>query len=194
MEQPDASHDETGHRTTQPLRAVHNGDEGLDVVLPFVYDELRHLAQVIRHRHEGITLSATALVHEAYVKLASTPNLSVRSRAHFFRVAGQAMREVLVEAAERRSAVDRGGDFVPVTLHEDLQGPVGLEPERIIDLHRALGELKEAHPRPAQVVHCRLFSGLSMEETAETLEISVPTVGRDWRFARAWLVDRLGGP
>lgn len=176
------------------LRAASAGDErALEQAFPLVYDELRRLAAMVRGGgRAGETYNATALVHEAYLKLARSRALTWRDRAHFLAIAARAMRQVLVDKAAERATEKRGGGRAVVTLAEAVGEDASLEPEEFLDLDQALRELAEEHERAAQVVECRYFGGMSAEETAEALSISLPTVTRDWRFARAWLTTRLG--
>lgn len=174
------------------LAAVREGDpESLDQLLPLVYDELRHLAATVRQGRAGETMNATALVHEAYLKLAASAGLEVRDRAHFFRIAARAMRQVLADAAIHHSATKRGGGRPLVTLDDALATNQDLSSDELLDLDRALTALGERNPRQLAIVECHLFAGLTLEETGEAVAVSVPTVVRDLRFARAWLSKRL---
>jgi RNA polymerase sigma factor (TIGR02999 family) len=174
----------------------------LDDLYVLVYEELRRLAAVIR-RGEGsgaLTLSATALVNEAWLKLSSSPHLARSSRTHFKRLAGRAMRQVLVEAARRRAARKRGGAeghaLVLVTFDEgiDRAGSTGLSGRQLLALDSALRDLARLHPRQAAVVEGRFFGGLENAELAEAIGVSPSTVGGDWRMARAWLSSQLRQP
>lgn len=170
------------------LAAVRAGDPGsLDRLFPLVYDELRRLAATVRQGRAGETLNATALVHEAYMKLATPSGTEVRDRAHFFRIAARAMRQVLADAAAHRTAAKRGGRQPLVTLDDAIAEKPLVSPEELLDLDRALTALGERNPRHLAVVECHLFAGLTIEETAEAVGVSVATVVRDLRFARAWL-------
>lgn len=166
-------------------------DPALDQLFGRVYDELRRLAHVVRGGRAGDTLNTTALVHEAYLKLASAKTLEVRSRPHFFALAARAMRQILVDAARRRLAQKRGGDSPPtVTLDESIfQDP--LRPSQLVALDDALARLDAIDPRRARVVEHRIFAGLTADETAALLGVSRPTVERDWRAARAWLAVEI---
>ncbi|MCG8459148.1 MAG: ECF-type sigma factor [Holophagales bacterium] len=156
-----------------------------------VYDELRRLAR--RHvRRDADTLQPTALVHEAYLRLACDPRVVERGRSYFFAAAARAMRQILVDHARRRSRLKRGGDEGPLTL-ETGDGEVDAVALDLLDLHRALGVLERLEPRQARVVECRYLAGLEVEETAAALGISPRTVKRDWRLARAWLFRELRG-
>lgn len=165
--------------------------ETIDAVFPLVYEELRVMArrQVAREARNE-TLNTTALVHEAYVRLVDQTRVTNRGRAYFFAAAARAMRRVLVDAARRRKAQKRGGDADPVTLREHHPTVDGFAAE-LMDLDEALDRLAEEHPRPAKVVEFRYFGGLSVEETAEALGVSMRTVKYDWSLARAWLHREL---
>ncbi|MGE0442270.1 MAG: sigma-70 family RNA polymerase sigma factor [Gemmatimonadales bacterium] len=174
---------------TDCLARLRDGDAGaLDRLLPLVYDELRALAGAqLRHERTGHTLSATALVHEAYVRLADRDRLGARDRSHFFAIAAQSMRRVLIDHARGRRRLKRGQgqDAVPLDAVADLVGDQAAE--ELLALDAALDRLALLSPRAAQVVERRFFAGLSMEETAESMGTSVRTVRRDWVQARAWL-------
>lgn len=176
---------------TALLDDLRRGDEAAaDALLPLVYDELQALAaRQLRRERSAHTLNPTALVHEAYLKLVDQRE-GWQSRAHFFGVAALAMRRVLVHYAERRAAQKRGGGVAAVTLVEDgvaREAPA----EEIVALDEALGRLAAFAERPARVVEMRFFGGLTQDEIAEALGISVPTVQRDWQTARAWLGREL---
>jgi RNA polymerase sigma factor (TIGR02999 family) len=136
------------------------------------------------------TLNPTALVNEAYLKLAASLRIELESETHFKRIAARAMRQVLVEAARRRTAQKRGGGQALVTFSDDVAGGEQSSSE-ILALDDALEDLSQLHPRQAEVVECRFFGGLEIAETAEVLQVSESTVERDWRAARAWLAHRL---
>lgn len=174
------------------LDAWRSGDEAaLESLLPLVYDELKVLAQrQLRGERAGHTLSATALVHEAYVNLASGRAPDLNDRLHFFAIASRVMRRVLVWHARRRGAAKRGGGLAPVTLDEAAVLDEGRR-EEILALDEALVALEALDPRLCRVVECRHFAGMTVPETAEALAISPATVKRDWTAARAWLRARL---
>jgi RNA polymerase sigma factor (TIGR02999 family) len=154
------------------------------------YQELRRLAVQVRAGRAGETLSPTALVNEVYVKLSRSLRVRPRSRLHFKRIAAQAMRQVLVQAARRRQAEKRGGNPLFVTFDEGRDiwpAPAAA----VVALDVALAELAELHPRQAKVVECRFFGGLDREEIAAWLGVSGATVDRDWRAAKAWLSLRV---
>jgi RNA polymerase sigma factor (TIGR02999 family) len=170
------------------LRAARGGDrEALDRLMPLVYDELRAMArrQIGRER-EGHTLHATALVHEAYFKLASG-GFDAGDRAHFLAIAARAMRQVLVDHARTRDAKKRGGGWARTTLG-DAHAAAGFRPDEMIALDDALEQLD---PRQRQVVEMRFFAGMEEKEIADVLGVTDRTVRRDWVKARAWLYRRL---
>ena len=177
---------------TALLHAHAVGDPAaLDQLLPRVYDELRRIARN-RLRREGRehTLAATELVHEAFLKLVPVERVDWRGRAHFYAIASRAMRNVLVDHAIRRGAAKRGGGAEAVTL-EEQDGARDQPLDDLIALSAALRRLEQMDVRQARVVECRFFGGLSLDETAEALNISAATVSRDWTFARAWLHHEL---
>ncbi len=171
------------------------GGEAGDVAAAYerVYDQLKLLARRVRAGRAGETLNTTALVNEAYLKLAAGGRASWNDRAHFFALAARAMRQILVDSARRRMASKRGGrgEWL-VSLDEGLH-PAPVRPEQLIALDEALGRLAALDPRRAAVVEQRYFAGLSVPETARVLGISAATVERDWRTARAWLTMELRG-
>jgi len=178
--------------TTQLLRAWADGDRGaLERLTPRVYRTLRRIAgHQLQNERPGQTLQATALVHEAYLKLIDITNVDWQHRAHFFAVSAQIMRRILLDRARRRVAAKRGGNAAKVNLDElpDLsEGRAG----ELIALDDALNALVEIDPRKERVVELRFFGGLSVEETAAVLGISQETVMRDWKFARVWLQAEL---
>src|SRR6476620_9606372 len=175
-------------RVTNLLTRWSNGDDAaLAELTPLVYEELRRIA----HRHMGgqrrdHTLQATALVNEAYLRLADQTNPSWQNRAHFFAVAARAMRQILVNYAESYRSQKRGGGVAKMELDEAaLVSPE--QSNEIVSLHEALGNLATLDSRKAEVVELKYFGGLNYDEMAEVLKISPVTVRRDWRFAKAWL-------
>jgi RNA polymerase sigma-70 factor (ECF subfamily) len=175
------------------LRAWSDGDQNaLDKLAPIVYDELRRLARYYLHRERpGHSLQATALVNEAYLKLVDYKRMRWGNRAHFFAVSAQLMRRILVDHA-RRHNLKRGGGVQHVEL-EDVAVVGGDRAENLVALDDALQALARMDARKARVVELRFFGGLSVEETAEVLQISPVTVMRDWSSARAWLYREMGG-
>jgi RNA polymerase sigma factor (TIGR02999 family) len=162
----------------------------VDELFVAAYDELRRLAQAVRRDERHATLNPTALVHEAWLKLAATPAVAPVSPLHFKRIAARAMRQVLVEAARRRRADKRGGG-APLAVFDEDFAPAGRDAEDVLRLDEALEALARVDPRQAAIVEGRFFGGLEVAETAAALEISEATVLRDWRSARAWLAAEL---
>jgi RNA polymerase sigma factor (TIGR02999 family) len=160
--------------------------EEVDKLFSAAYEELRRLAARVRRGDPGQTLNPTALVNEAYVKLAASLRVRPESRLHFKRIAARAMRQVLVEASRRRKALKRGGELDIVTFDEQ-QAVAAARPDEVIALDEALEELAKTSPRQALLVECRFFGGFDARATAELLEVSESTVDRDWRAAKAWL-------
>ena len=163
----------------------------LDDLFSVTYEELRRLASSVKRGDPSVTLTPTALVNEAWLKLANSPRFASTSRLHFKRIAARAMRQVLVEAARRRNAHKRGGpDNVVVPIDEDRDG-VAWAGKDVLALDRALDELARLEPRQALMVESRFFGGLDITETAQMLEVSEATILRDWRAAKAWLAHEL---
>ena len=178
---------------TRLLGRVSGGDtNAVESLFPIVYNNLRRIAQnQLRPERADHTLNATALVHEAYLKLVNQERMTWQNRAHFYALAATAMRRILVDYARSRQADKRGGGEVVITLNEEfMRGAT--RPEVLLDLDAALDRLKDLHERQSQVVVMRFFGGLKEDEIAEALHISVATVKRDWRLARAWLARELG--
>ena len=182
------------HEITRLLRAWSDGQAGApDQLMPLVYEELRRLAgiQMARER-EGHTLQTTALVHETFLRLIDASSASFQDRAHFFGMCATLMRRILVDWARSRGAFKRGGDLRPVQLEEALV----VSPETEVDLvalDDALKALEVVDARKSRVVELRFFGGLSVEETAAVLKVSVETVARDWKLAKSWLRRELAG-
>lgn len=179
---------------TQALVALSGGDrEALSRLLPVIYDELRAMAQrQLRRERPDHTLTPTALVHEAYLKLVQLERVTWEGRAHFFGACAQEMRRVLVSHARSRDAVKRGGGVAPVTL-ENAVLAAETRPAELIALDEALTRLAQLDPRQARIVECRFFAGMGVAETAAVLGISPATVKRDWVLARAWLNREMVG-
>lgn len=177
---------------TQLLHELASGDQTVvDSLFPIVYDQLRRLAQgQLRGERKDHTLNATALVHEAYIKLIDQTRVEWQNRAHFFAIAAQAMRRILINYAHQRLAQKRGGGEVIATFDE---GTVARESraEELVALDLALQRLRELSERQSKVVEYRFFGGLTQDEIAAVLDVSAPTVRRDWRLARAWLSREL---
>ncbi len=173
------------------LGAFQEDRRALDHLFSTTYEELRRLASSVRRDDPSASLNPTALVNEAWIKLAGSPDLAVTSRLHFKRIAARAMRQVLVEAARRRNAHKRGGGTgVTVTFDESLGAPASFG-EDLLALEAALEQLGRMHPRQALMVEGRFFGGLDLTETAALLEVSEATILRDWRAAKAWLAYEL---
>jgi len=164
--------------------------ETLDLMFSAAYEELKRLAARVRRGDPGETLSPTALVNEAYLKLADSLRITPESRLHFQRIAARAMRQVLVEAARRRHASKRGGARALVTFDESVD-PGAVWSEDVLALDAALGDLARISPRQAALIEYRFFGGFNLSETAQALEVSEATIDRDWRAARAWLGREL---
>jgi RNA polymerase sigma factor (TIGR02999 family) len=188
MDEPSVS----PRRMTQLLqRWSHGDDAALAELTPLVYEELRRLAHhYMEGERPGHTLQTTALVSEAYLRLADQTNRNWQSRAHFFAVAARAMRGILVNYAKSNQAQKRGGGAARIELDEAAI----LSPEQskeIVDLHEALERLATLNSRKARVVELKYFGGLNHDEIAEVMKISTVTVRRDWMFAKTWLYDEL---
>ncbi len=177
---------------TQLLRAWGEGDQAaLEKLVPLVSLELRRLARhYMGHEREGHTLQPTALVNEVYVRLIDWRNVRWQDRAHFFRVAAQLMRRVLVDHARHRNSLKRGGHAVTISIDE-TPAVVADRHADLIAIDDALKSLAALDPRKSRIVELRFFGGLSVEETAEALRISRRTVKREWSLARAWLYGEL---
>ncbi len=176
------------------VKSIQDGDPtASERLLVAVYDELRALARSLMVRvPPGNTLQPTALVHEGYLRLVSSDVRDWKSRRYFFGAAAKAMRRILIEQARRKAAVKRGGDQHRLDVNEidiSVESPSG----DIEALAESLDRLRENDPRKADVVELRYFAGLTMKETADVLGVSLPTVERDWRFARVVLFDELRG-
>jgi RNA polymerase sigma-70 factor, ECF subfamily len=177
---------------TTLLAAWSKGDStALNKVIPLVYAELHRIARRAWNQDRNDhTLQPTALINEAYMKLANAQNASFQDRCHFLAVASTAMRQVLVDHAKSRLTAKRGGGRAVVTIDEG-HPVVDQEAAEIVALHEALETLHAVDPRKSSVVEMRYFGGLSIEETAEALGISIGTVNRDWRLARSWLIREM---
>jgi RNA polymerase sigma factor (TIGR02999 family) len=175
-------------QTTALLRTADPADlPPLDELVGLVYDELHEMAHwQLAREHRNVTLQTTALVHEVYLRLVDDSGVSRRGRAYFFAAAARAMRQVLVDAARRRGAAKRGGGAPFMTADWD-SGSVDAYASELLDLDRALEDLGRRNPRHMQVVECRYFGGMSVEETAAALDVSSRTIKADWALARAWL-------
>lgn len=184
----------TKHEVTQLLVSLGSGDRSaLDRLMPLVYMELRRLARSkLGSERADHTLNTTALVHEAYIKLADQQRINWQSRAQFFALASQAMRRILVDYARRRNAAKRGGNAV-ISIREADSVASEVRADALVALDESLQRLAEIDPRQSQIVECRFFGGLSIEETADVVGVSTATVKREWAVARAWLFRELNG-
>lgn len=182
-----------GDKVTQILNAAAAGDrQAANDLLPLVYDELRALAKArLAKVPPGNTLQATALVHEAYMKVVGEADSRWDGRGHFFAAAARAMRNILVDQARRKAAVKHGGELRRIDQTPDIVASEEVPAEEMISLDASLSKLEAEDPRKGQVVMLRVFCGLTNEQTAEVLSVSLPTVERDWRFARSWLQREL---
>lgn len=185
--------DATGHEVTRLLAELQRGvPEAADRLAPLVYDELHQIAvHAMRRESDGHTLQPTELVHEAFVRLMGQRNVDWRNRSHFYGIASQAIRRILIDHARRRHAAKRDHG-IRVTLDESI-GTSAHESLDLLALEDALTRLEAADARQARVVELRFFGGLDIPETAEALGVSPATVKRDWAFARAFLLRALGG-
>lgn len=182
---------DAGAGVTRLLLKWTEGDkQALEDLLPLVYDELRRLAKsYLQRERPGHTLQSTALVHEAYMRLVDQ-NVSWQSRAHFFGIAAQMMRRILVDHARGKNAAKRGDGAVQVTLDEGLVA-ANERDVNVLALDACLTKLAALDAQQSQIVELRFFAGLSIEETAEILKISPATVKRDWAMAKAWLYREM---
>lgn len=182
------------HEVTELLKSMQSEPEKAEQLLPLVYDELRRLAKSkLDQERAGHTLQATALVHEAYLRLVGPEDQPQwESRGHFFGAAAEAMRRILVENARSKARLKRGGDLAREPLHEDAI----VAPEvtcDLLELDTALQALEQQHPRKAELIKLRYFAGLTMEQAAEVMGIGVSTADRDWAYAKAWLFREMEG-
>ena len=180
---------------TRILNAIEQGDvKAADELLPLVYEELRRLAaRKLSHESPGQTLQATALVHEAYIRLIGEETQDWKSRRHFFRAAAEAMRRILIDNARRKKSLKHGGEHQKIDLDEAAFAQDNAPSvDNLLALDEALSRLSEEEKTRAEVVKLRYFAGLSVQQTADILEISPMTVKRYWAFARAWLLREIG--
>lgn len=186
--------DNVSNQITLLLGEWGKGDAGaLEELMPLVYDELRRMARgLMRRQPAGNTFQTTELIHETYLKLAANDGHGFANRAHFFGVAAKAMRHILVDHARAKHAGKRGGWQERVSLADDV-ATTSAQSGQVLALDEALKSLADLDRRKSDVVELKYFGGLTNEETAEALQISVETVKRDWRFARTWLLRELDG-
>ena len=188
-----------GAFTALLVKARQGDNDAVGDLFTLVYDQLKKIARIQRRRQPDETLNTTALVHEAFVKLAQQEHLGVQDRAHFMAVAATAMRQILIDHARARLAAKRGGGLAPVSLHEieaAFAGGPSFDDARahaLLALDESLARLAQQSERQSRVVDCRFFAGLSVEETAAALGTSTATVKRDWAMAQAWLYRDLSG-
>ena len=182
----------TAENLTGLLVEWRDGDKAaLDRLMPLVYDELRRIAhRYVQHERDGHTLQTSALVNEAYLRFAGQRKVDWQNRSHFFAATAQVMRHILIDHARRRRYAKHGGEAQQVPIN-DAAGMSLQRATELIALEEALEELAGLDRRKSQVVELRYFGGLSLEETAEVLEISLMTVRRDWRAAKAWLYRKI---
>ena len=191
MESPQVN-DYTTENVSQLLVELSNGNHAVvDALLPLIYDELRNLAaNYLRRERRDHTLQPTALVHEAYLRLVDQRSVNWQNRAHFFGVAAQLMRRILVDHARAHNAEKRGHDFQKLSLDENIDKADERSAE-LIALDDALKELAEIDEQKSRIVELRYFGGLTVEETAEVLGVTPVTIKRHWRMAKAWLHGRM---
>ena len=184
------------HSVTEMLQewGSHGDREALDELIPIVYAELRRqAARQLRRERAGHTLQTTALVHETYLRLVGQREVRWQNRAHFFAIAAEMMRRILVDHARKTSAAKRGGSALKLQLDESLAAPDEQQQPDLVAIDEALVKLAALDPQQGRIVELRFFGGLNVEETAEVLGISPRTVKRDWRVAKAWLHREIGG-
>jgi len=192
--EPDSAEQGQTSDLTLLLNRMREGDrEAAAQAVGLVYGELHRIAsREMRREREGHTLQTTALVNEAYLRLAGSQSLEVQNRGHFFAIASQQMRRILVDHARSANALRRGGGAAKVDLDSVILGDGG-ESVDVLLLDESLEELQRVDPRAAQVVELRYFGGYTDKEVVEALGVSLATVRRDWEFARSWLFDRMDG-
>lgn len=192
MAMSDKSTEVSPDEVTRLLRAIDEGDgQAAELLLPMVYQELRVLARArMRDERPGQTLTPTALVHEAYLRLVQNQSGDWANKAHFFAAAAQAMRRILIEVARRKSRIKHGGDLVKAPISD--MGTLALEqPQELLQLDQSLTRLESSDPRMANIVKFHFFAGLTLAETAEAMGLSERSVSRLWRAARAWIYEDM---
>jgi RNA polymerase sigma factor (TIGR02999 family) len=185
--------DHAPDQITQMLIELTEGNkEVVNQILPHIYDELRKLASsYLRRERSNHTLQPTALVHEAYMKLIDQNRVQWQNRAHFFGIAAQVMRRILMDHARKHTADKRGGEFEKLPIEEEILIVSQDKSSELLALDEALEELSKIDPDKAKIVELRYFGGLSIEETAEVMGVSVPTINRHWKMAKAWLYSQV---
>jgi RNA polymerase sigma factor (TIGR02999 family) len=180
------------NQVTQLLMELRDGNkQAMDLLLPLVYDELRRIAAAhLRREKSGHTLQATALVHEAYMRMTDQREVTWQNRAHFFGIASQMIRRILVDHARGKHAAKRGSDAPKLSLDEALGVPGGRDVD-LVSLDDALVALSRIDPDQSRLVELRFFGGLTIEETAEVMGVSTATANREWAAARAWLFREI---
>ena len=178
---------------TQMLIELTDGNQDVvDQILPHIYDELKRLASsYLRRERVNHTLQPTALVHEAYMKLIDQKRVHWQNRAHFFGIAAQVMRRILMDHARKHQADKRGGEAEKLPIEEDILIVSHDKSAELVALDDALQDLAAIDEQKAKIVELRYFGGLSIEETAEVMGVSVPTINRQWRMAKAWLYSQI---
>lgn len=181
------------HEITSMLHEWSDGDgDALEKLMPLVYDELhRQAARYLRREHRNNTLQTTALIHETYLKLVNQPDICFKNRVHFFAIAANLMRQVLVDHARMKNRKKRGGKALTLPLNEAAIVLDNAQDLDLLALDEALNRLSEIGERYVRVIELRYFSGLTLKETAEVLKVSRSTVAHDWNMARAWLYREL---
>ena len=184
---------QTPNEITQMLIELTDGNqEVVNQILPHIYDELKRLASsYLRRERVDHTLQPTALVHEAYMKLIDQKRVQWQNRAHFFGIAAQVMRRILMDNARKHKADKRGGEAEKLPIEEEILVVSHEKSAELIALDDALQTLAEIDEQKAKIVELRYFGGLSIEETAEVMGVSVPTINRQWRMAKAWLYSQI---
>ncbi len=181
----------TGNITELLIEVTNRNSAAVDVLLPLIYDELRSLAaNYLRRERSNHTLEPTALVHEAYLRMVDQTQVNWQNRAHFFGVAAQMMRRILVDHARAHNAGKRGHDFQKLSLDENID-QASVRGAELIALDDALQLLVEVDEQKARIVELRYFGGLSVEETAEVLGVTPITIKRHWRMTKAWLYGQM---
>ena len=191
LRNPRPPHKHSGKLESSQSNALPEERRNLDQLFTLTYEELRRLASSVKRGDPGATLSPTALVNEAWLKLSKSPGFASASRLHFKRIAARAMRQLLIEAARRRNAGKRGGGVEATVTFDDSFDEKPAAGRDLLALDTALEELARMNPRQAMMVESRFFGGLDIAETAELLEVSEATILRDWRAAKAWLAHEL---